>query len=111
MPAWSIIYYLDDDGHSPVEEFIRSLPKPAQASVLHDIDVLRDYGLQAPNVRPIEGRLWEIKSGAARVFYATYIGKRFVLLHGYYKKGPRAPRREIATAQRRMAAFMEADRT
>ncbi len=111
MPIWSVIYYLDDDGRSPVEDFIRSLPKPERAAVLHDIEVLRDYGLQAPNVRPIEGRLWEIKSGAARVFYATHIGKRFVLLHGYYKKGQKAPRRDIETAQRRLAAFTLVDPT
>jgi phage-related protein len=111
MPAWSVVYYLEDDGRSPVEDFILSLPKPERAAMLHDIEVLRDYGLQAPNVRPIEGRLWEIKSGAARVFYAAYIGKRFILLHGYYKKGQKAPRRDIAAAQRRLAAFIEADRT
>jgi phage-related protein len=36
-----------------------------------------------------------------------YVGRRFVILHGFRKKSQKTPIREIATAERRMADFLE----
>jgi phage-related protein len=57
-------------------------------------------------VRSVEG-LWELRAGAGRIFYVAYTGRRFILLHAYYKKSQKAPPQEIETAQRRLADFLE----
>ena len=110
MSGWTVVYYSDERGWFPVLEFLSDLPLCERAAVVHDIKLLEEFGLQTPGVLHVEGSLWEIKSGAERIFYATYTGKRFVLLHGYKKKSQKAPRREIETAKRRLVDFRERDR-
>ena len=110
MSEWTVVYYIDLHDRYPVLDFIASLPEAEQAAVVYDLDLLVEFGLQAPHVRPIEGKLWELKSGPVRIFYVAYTGKRFVLLHGYTKKGQKAPAREIETARRRLADLLERDR-
>lgn len=107
--GWIVAFYLDARGRNPVLEFINSLPEPDQARVLRVLKLLQEFGplLGMPHARPIEGKLWELRAGASRVFYLAYTGRQFVLLHGYLKKTQEAPRREIETARRRMIALME----
>jgi len=107
MSAWTVVYYSDERDRYPVLEFVRSLSSIEQAAIAYDVDLLEEFGLQAPHVRHIEGTLWELKSGSARIFYVAYTGKQFVLLHGYRKKGQKAPAREIETARRRLADLLQ----
>ena len=76
---------------------------------LRVLDLLREFGprLPMPYARHIEGDLWELRPGAGRLFYFLYTGRRFIILHGYRKKGRKAPKKEIATAHRRMMDFLE----
>ncbi len=62
-----------------------------------------------PHARPIDAGLWELRAGAARLFYFAYINRRFIMLHGYRKQSQKAPRQEIETARRRWAAFLEGE--
>ena len=110
MSEWTVVYYIDPRHRYPVLDFIASLPEAEQAAAARDIDLLAEFGLQAPHVRPIEGQGWELKSGSVRIFYVAYTAKRFVLLHGYYKKRQKAPAREIETAKRRLGDLLERDR-
>jgi len=105
---WSVEFYTDARGRSPVRDFIQGLPGREQAAILRVTDLLEELGLALgmPYARPIEG-LWELRAGAGRLFYFAYTGRRFIILHGYRKKGQKAPRREIATAKRRRAEFLE----
>jgi phage-related protein len=63
--------------------------------------------LKLPHARPVEAGLWELRAGSTRVFYFAYVGRRFILLHGYRKRSQKAPKREIETALRRRADFLE----
>ena len=108
--AWSVEFYIEDSGKNPVRDFIKSLTQKEQAAVQHDLGTLVEFGLDVPFVRHIGGRLWEIKSGPARIFYVVYTGQRFILLHGYYKKSQKAPRRDIETAEKRLAALLDAEK-
>ena len=110
MVTWSVEYYVEENGKNPVKDFIQSLARKERAAVQHDLDVLAEFGLDAPFVRHMEGQLWEIKSGPARIFYVAHTGKRFVLLHGYYKKSRKAQRREVEVARGRLAAFLQAEK-
>jgi len=41
------------------------------------------------------------------LLYFACIGRRFVILHGFRKQTRKTPAREIETAERRMADFLE----
>jgi phage-related protein len=50
--------------------------------------------------------LYELRPGNNRVFFFYYKDKRFVLLHGFRKKGRKTPLHEIETARKRMEDFI-----
>ena len=55
----------------------------------------------------LSGQSYLSRTGPGYILHFAYTGRRFVLLHGYTKKAREAPRREIETAQRRMAEVMK----
>jgi phage-related protein len=110
QPAnWIIEYYTDASGASPVLEYIESLSDSEQVKVAYAILLLREFGtlLRMPHARPIEKGLWELRADVERIFYFAHTGRRFILLHAYRKKSQKTPDREIDTAQRRRADFVE----
>lgn len=75
------------------------------------ISLLEDHGMRINEYRPqaikqIEGDLYELRPGNNRVFFFYYKDKRFVLLHGFRKKGRKTPLHEIETARKRMEDFI-----
>ena len=62
--------------------------------------------LQAPHVRHLDGKLWELRvraeGGIARGIYVTAVGRRVVVLHVFVKKSRKTPRHAFATARERM---------
>lgn len=111
--SWTVEYYIDASGKEPVADFIDSLPASAQAKVLRLISLLADYGvlLKEPYTKQIKGKLRELRvrdnSGAVRVLYFTFTGKRFILLHGFVKKTDKTPDRHIEAAEKRMNDFVK----
>jgi len=105
---WLVEFYVDDRGRTPAYEFLSALPAKERAEMLRVIDLLQEFGVKLgmPHARPIEG-MWELRAGAGRLFYVTVHGRRFIVLHGYRKKSQAAPRKEIETAKRRWALFIE----
>jgi phage-related protein len=108
-PTWVVDFYVDIRKDCPVKEFILTLQPKERAAVLHDIELLRTHGtdLTGPYVDHLGAGLWELRSGRARIFYFLHIGRRFILLSGYYNKSKKAPANEIAMARRRLADFLE----
>jgi phage-related protein len=76
------------------------------------IDLLSAQGvlLKEPYTRQLRGKLRELRVkdhlGHVRVFYFTFTGGRFVLLHGFLKKTDKTPEREIDIAEKRMKDFI-----
>ncbi len=70
--------------------------------------MVQTYGLKDSGVdaRQIEGKLWELRIDATRIFYVVVSGPELVLLHACLKQGQMAPRREIETALERMWQFL-----
>ena len=97
-------YYATSRGVYPVAEYVESLSVREQAVMAALFEEIALRGLQAPGVsfRHIEGKLWEIRAGAHRVFYVLLQHDEMVLLHAYRKKTQKAPRRHIEIARRRM---------
>jgi phage-related protein len=105
---WLIVFYVEEDGASPVREFLESLDTKTQARFRWSIEQLRVRNVQArePLVRHIEGKLWELREESQtnifRLFYFFFTGRRIVFLHGFQKKAQKTPRREIEIALKRM---------
>ncbi|MBI2909301.1 MAG: type II toxin-antitoxin system RelE/ParE family toxin [Chloroflexi bacterium] len=110
---WSVVFYRDEHGASPVREFLRSLDDEAQASIGWAIEQLRLRNVQAraPLVRHLEDKLWELrresKTNTYRLVHFFFTGRRIVFVHGFRKKTEKTPRQEIAIARDRYAAFIQ----
>lgn len=68
------------------------------------IKALRAYGTLAgePYIKHLDGEIWELRPIRDRIFFAAYIGNRFVLLHHFTKKTQKTPPREIEQAKREL---------
>jgi len=113
-PRWTLDFYTDARGKSPVLEFINGQPVRDRAKVHKDLRLLRQFGTQLgmPHARPLAGHKpkWELRPGAIRLLYFAHTGRRFIILHAFRKKGRKIPPGHIATAQRYMAEFLEGEK-
>lgn len=77
---WEAKLYKDNKGKVPVRAFIHKQEPSAQASMLHVIELLQQFGLGlgAPFVKH--------KAGNFRILYFAFTNKRFILLHAIKKK-------------------------
>ena len=55
-----------------------------------------------PHAKHISGKLRELRPGANRFFYFSFIGRSFVIFHAYRKQGRKTPPQELAIAERRL---------
>ncbi len=112
QPDWIIVFFVDDNGSRPVNEFLRGLDDQAQGRFIRSIEQLRLRNVRArePLVRHLEGKLWELReesgTNSYRLVYFFFTGRQVVLVHGFQKKTRRTPRREIDVAERRMQRFL-----
>lgn len=92
----------------PVVDFIESQIPKDQAKILACLKSVEELGFDCPRVefRQITSKLWEIKIATAsagyRIFYVTLKRDILVLLHAYKKQSQKAPKKEIAIAEKRL---------
>ena len=100
----NVIYFKQASGKEPVKEYIDKLPNILSAQVLTALKDIQENGIVKALVtcRQIEGKLWEIKLDAQRIFYVLIDGPTMVLLHAYKKQSQKAPKKEISVAKKRM---------
>jgi len=109
---WTVIFYKTEDKHSPVEEWLNTIPKSAKAKIIRNMFLLEELGLtvREPYVKPLGDKLYEVRAkdpnGIYRVIYFAYTGKQFVMLHGFTKKTQKTPPKEIEVAKKRMEEFV-----
>ena len=100
---WEIIYY-----NEAVRLWVDSLPVGIRAYYARITEAMCQYGpnLGMPYTRALGDELFEIrargKEGIARIFYGTVVRSQIMILHGFVKKTDKTPRRELATARRRL---------
>ena len=89
-------------------EFIQGLATPERARLFEALDQVERHGLDAIRVqfRQIEGKLWEIKASAHRIFYVVIEREEMVLLHAYKKQGQKLPIKERDIAIRRLKELL-----
>lgn len=104
-----ITFFESTSGRLPVLSYIKKLPKKERASILQALDEVEKYGFDATKVRfrQIEGKLWELKISAHRVFYVILSVEEMVLLHAYKKQGQKLPLKERKIAIKRMKETLQ----
>lgn len=74
---------------------------------------VRNVRAREPLARHLEGDLWELREESStntyRVVYFFFTARRIVFLHGFQKKSPRTPRRELETVRRRYHVFLASE--
>lgn len=108
---WNIIYYESSSGNIPVYDFIESLSPIAKSKVSNTFDLLTEYGVKLgpPHVKKVVGTdLWELRilgGDSIRIFYIATSVKVFLLLHGFFKKSQKAPKKELKIALARLKEY------
>ena len=114
---WKIIYYqVNNQGSSPVYDFIESLDFKSQAKISNTFDLLEKYGvnLGRPHVKKLKNyNLWELRilgGDNIRIFYVAIKDKKFLLLHGFFKKKQKTDTKEIKIALKRLNDYFSGNR-
>ena len=113
IAPWQIELYERDDGGCPVEDFLNGLDKRSRAKVLGLIQFLADQGptLPFPYSSQVRGKIRELRTQYGRenlrVLYFGTSAREWVLLHGFTKRTPKTPERDIRIAEARMMDYLE----
>lgn len=112
MEEWVVEYYLEEDGFSPLEEFLDKLDPKTLARFRWSLEQLqvRNITARSPLVKHLEGDLWELREESStniyRIIYFFFTGRRIVLLHGFQKKTQHMPNKELKIARQRYLTFL-----
>ncbi len=113
---YEIHFYCDLNGNEPVKEYVKNLASKNDKDSRIKLNKIRDYmkilsehGTRAgePYMKHIEGSIWELRPLRDRIFFFSWNGNRFILLHHFMKKTQKTPKKEIEQAQRNMNDFLE----
>jgi phage-related protein len=113
MSDWSVEFYADADGDSPVLDWYESLDEKTKAKLIWIFQLLETNGIELgmPYIKPLGDKLYEIRAdvnrNTFRVVYFLYTGRRFVLLHGFQKKTQKTPSKELARAKTYLEDFLD----
>lgn len=116
MKKYEVEIYTDGKGNSPILDWIRELdssPSKENRSLLkklyYQIERLEFDGtfVGAPIVKPIEGKLWELRPVPHRVFFVVLDDNQILLLHQFRKKTKKTPKMEIDQAKREWADWIK----
>lgn len=113
---YKIYFYKDKNGKSPVVEYMEELAKKRGKDSRIKMEKISDY-IQAlsiygtkigqPQVKHIEGDIWELRPLRDRIFFVAWNGDGFVLLHHFTKRTQKTPKREIEKAKRELEELRE----
>lgn len=113
---FDIVFYRDNQNEQPVKNYLSELAGKSdkdsriKLNKIRDyIKVLANYGTRAgiPYVKHIDGDIWELRPLRDRIFFFSFKGNTFVLLHHFVKKTQKTPEREIEQAKRNLNDFIE----
>ena len=99
-----VTFYTTISGRSPVVDYIKDLSVQERARLLEALSQIEQSGFDSVRVqfRQIEGKLWEIKVSAHRIFYVLVEREEMVVLHAYKKQSQKLPLKEKTVAVKRM---------
>ncbi|MDR1701412.1 MAG: type II toxin-antitoxin system RelE/ParE family toxin [Sporomusaceae bacterium] len=103
---FEVQFYAKVNGTEPAKEFLESLDTKMFAKIIRVIDILRTAGtmVREPYSKHLDDGIFEIRAQSgtdiSRVLYFFVVGCRIVLTHGFSKKTPKTPAKEIALAKK-----------
>jgi len=101
--TWKITFY-----NEKVKRQIRLFPVGIQTNLTYILELIKELGpnLGKPHTAPLGKGLFEIrakgKEGISRSFFCTLHKKEIVILHSIIKKTPKAPKKDLDLATKRM---------
>lgn len=108
---FEVTLYKDEQGYSPVREYISSLPRKQQNKIIAYMDRLAQFGfdLKRPTADNLGGGLglYELRPERHRVLYFFHQRTKIVLLHAFLKRTDEIPQRDIEIALKRKADYLE----
>ncbi len=113
MHQFEVIFYEEEHGERPVEDFISGLDLKMRAKLLGLLKILEERGnqLREPYSKHLEDGIFEIRCGVgndiSRVLYFFYFGGNIVLTNGFIKKTQKTPKNEIRLAKLRRQRYVE----
>ncbi|MEK3871726.1 MULTISPECIES: type II toxin-antitoxin system RelE/ParE family toxin [unclassified Paenibacillus] len=114
---YNILFYEDENGNKPVEDFIDELDAAALNNknarvqleqIIYCLNRLEESGTRAGErfTKRISGDIWELRPGHNRILFFGWKGNHLVLLHYFTKTTQKTPPKEIAVAKRRMDSWL-----
>ncbi len=115
---FEIVFYRSKNGESKIEDMLDNLGNKAKKNkdarinrekILAYIHVLSEYGTRVgkPEVKHIDGEIWELRPLKNRIFFFYWKDNRIVLLHHFRKKSQKTPPKEIKKAKSNLKDFLE----
>ena len=107
ITTWRVTYYVSPSGSIPVRDFLDGAGPQSKTKALRILQHAEEYGLQGITsyTKKLSGTsLWEIRiigRDNVRILFVTCVEKEIVLLHGFYKKSQKTPRKDIDLALER----------
>jgi len=107
---FKILYYKDDKGNDPIQEFLINLGKSNRiliAKTRQGIEKLRNRAYhKEPLSKYLEPGLWELRirtgTDILRIIYTFEKGQIIILLHGFIKKDQKTPAGDLELARKRL---------
>lgn len=108
-----VVFYEEENGDCPVEEFINSLDTKMRAKMVGLLELLeeKDNQLREPYSKMLDDGIFEIRctvgNNITMVVYFFYYEGKIILTNGFIKKTQKTPSGQIKLAKRRRADFQE----
>ena len=107
-----VIFYKNERGDSPVEEFLESLTDKQAKKVAWVLRIIRDLDLIPKEYfkKLVSTDIWEVRvqvgSNTIRIL-GFFDGNNFIVLtNGFHKKTQKTPKKEIENAEKRMKEYI-----
>lgn len=103
----TVEFFTRDNRTSPIEDFLDKCAAKQQVKILRLVQHLKEFGLTSavPNTKKLKGTpLWELRilgRDNIRILFASTGKHRITILHIFFKKKQKTPRREIDIALKR----------
>lgn len=106
--TYSVKFYANGNGRSPVADFVNKLNAKEKATFMRLVELHKEFGVQLgqPHTRQVRGKVWELKmrhaKRAFRFFFFINDKHEIIYLHAIVKGRTSLPNKDIEIATRRM---------
>lgn len=113
---YKIHFYKDQNGNTPVAEYLLELSRQSDKDSHIKLNKIRDYvkalscygtQLGEPYLKHLDGDIWELRPIRDRILFIAWQDNAFVLLHQFMKKTQKTPAHEIEKAKREYKDLLE----